>query len=170
MTSALVGIITAYVALAVLLLGLCLYSKWPVWIKAGAIIVTCFFYYATYLSLQSLLGWPTQSDLPGEFIMLAGKVEEPDEESESSGAIYLWALSLNGDYLYGMPRAYKIPYSKPLHNQVSEANKKLRRGVVQIGKSENIIVHKPGIGQTWFEEHIQRVSIYDLPDPELPDK
>ena len=170
MTATLIGLITAYVALAVLLLGLCLYSKWHVWVKVGAIVVTSFFYYATYMSLQNLLGWPTQSDLPGEFIMIAGKIAEPDENDESDGAIYIWALSLDGDYVADAPRAYKMPYSKDLHNQVSEANKMIRRGVTQIGRSENITVHKPTAGQTWLDERMQRVIIYDLPDPELPDK
>ena len=170
MTEALIGITSAYIALAILLLGLCLYSAWPLWIKTAAIIVTGLFYYATYISLGSLLGWPAQADLPSEFIMLAGKIEEPKEESNSRGAIYIWALSLDGDYTSDTPRAYRVPYSKPLHNQVAEANKKIRRGVTQIGKSENILVHKPAVGQTWFEERMQRVIIYDLPDPELPDK
>lgn len=170
MSGALIGIISAYVALAILLLGLSVYSRWSLWVKISAIVLTGFFYYATYLSLEDLLGWPTQSDLPSEFIMLAGKIEEPDETADTDGAIYIWALALRGDRLYDTPRAYELPYSKPLHNQVSEANKKIRRGVTQIGKSENIVVHKPIVGQNWFEERIQRVTIYDLPDPELPDK
>ena len=170
MNTALIAIVTAYIALAVLLLGLCLYSKWSVWIKAGAIVLTGFFYYATYFSLQGLLGWPTQVNLPGEFIMLAGKVEEPNEKTKEEGAVYLWALPLDEEKIKGMPRSYIVPYSKSLHNQVTKANKRLRRGIPQVGKLQNAIIPKPGIGQDLLVETMQRIDISDFPDPELPDK
>ena len=170
MSAALIAIVTAYVALAVLLLGLCLYSRWPVWVKGGAIVLTGFFYYATYFSLQGLLGWPTQTDLPVEFILLAGKVEEPAEQNKDGGAVYLWALPLDEEKIKGMPRAYRMPYSKSLHNKVAAANKRLRRGIPQVGKLKNVIVPQPGMGRTLLVEPTQRIDIYDFPDPELPDK
>jgi len=170
MNAALIGIIVAYAALAVLLLMLCLYTKWLVWVKAATIVLVSTFYYVSYMSLEGFLGWPANAGLPDEFVLLAGKVEEPNDSLDREGAVYLWALPLDDGSTDGTPRAYELPYDKSLHNQISEATKRLRRGIAQVGKRENLAVKNPAAGQALFAQHIEQITIYDLPDPELPDK
>ncbi len=170
MSGAVVGITVAYIALAVLLLSLNIYSRWPAWVKLSAIVVTGAFYYVTYLSLEGLGGWPARASLPQEFVMLSGRVEEPDKRTGSEGRVYLWALSFDEERASDVPRAYSLPYSRRLHKEVGEAAKRLRRGVVQLGKVEEVAAKTQTGEQTWLDERVRRIVIYDLPDPELPEK
>jgi len=171
MSGAIVGITVAYMALAVLLLSLNIYSRWPAWVKVGAVALTGLLYYVTYISLESFLGWPARAALPQKFMMLAGSIDEPDEETGSRGAIHIWAVSLEDDRLGSEPRAYRAPYSRQLHEQVGAAMKQLRDGIVQVGEVEEGVRRRAGgIARLWAEDETSRILIYDLPDPELPDK
>ena len=170
MNSAVFGIVIAYVALAVLLLSLNVYSRWPAWVKFSAVVVTGVLYYVTYVSLEGVRGWPSMSVLPEKFVMLSGYVEEPDKRTGSEGQVYLWALSLGKDRANGTPRAYRLPYSLRLHKEVAEAGKRLRRGVAQIGRVEEPSLQLQPGEQAWLDERAERIVIYDLHDPELPEK
>ena len=171
MSGAIIGITVAYVALAVLLLSLNIYSRWPPWIKIGAVVLTGALYYVTYVSLESFLGWPARASLPQKFMMLAGSIDEPDEETGSRGAIYIWAVSLERDRRADNPRAYRVPYSRRLHEQVGAAKKQLRNGIVQVGEvEEGSMKRARGLASLWSDDSTVRIVIYDLPDPELPDK
>ena len=86
MTLGITGIIAAYILLAVLLLSINLYSKWPWQLKAGAIVITSAFYVITYFSFPALLGWPTTQDPPAQFRLLAAHVEQPDKEPDDAFA------------------------------------------------------------------------------------
>ena len=172
MTTAIIGITIAYIALAALLLNLNLYSRWPAWVKISAIVVVSALYYITYISLQNFLGWPTKTELPDQFIMLSARVDEPNKQKSDDGAVYLWLLPLNNEGIaYSSPRSYKVPYSPMLHQEINRAQKQLRREIVQIGKVENMAAtaSKLAPGSVFYEEN-KRIIIYDLPDPELPDK
>ncbi len=170
MSNAVFGITVAYVALAVLLLSLNVYSRWPTWVKLSAIVLTGTLYYVTYLSLEGLGGWPAQSALPKEFVMLSGYVKEPDKIKNSEGEVYLWVLSLERERVSSAPRGYRLPYSPLLHREIEEAGKRLRQGIKQLGKTEMVRSNTQEGEQTWLDEHIERIVIYDLPDPELPEK
>lgn len=171
MSGAIVGITVAYVALAVLLLSLNIYSRWPPWVKIGAVALTGLLYFVTYTSLESFLGWPARAALPQKFMMLAGSIDEPDEETGSRGVIHIWAVSLEDDRLGSEPRAYRVPYSRQLHGQVGAAMRQLRDGIVQVGEVEEGVRRRAsGIARLWVEDEVSRILIYDLPAPELPDK
>lgn len=170
MNGAVVGITVAYVALAVLLLSLNVYSRWPAWVKLSAVVLTGALYYVTYLSLEGLSGWPARSSLPKEFVMLSGYVKEPDKTSGDEGRVYLWVLSLEKERVSSAPRAYHLPYSPLLHREIEEAGKRLRRGIKQLGKTETVKGKVQEGERTWIDEHVERIVIYDLPDPELPEK
>ncbi len=170
MSGATFGITVAYVALAVLLLSLNVYSRWPAWIKLSAIVLTGALYYVTYLSLEGLSGWPVRGSLPKEFVMLSGYVKEPSKASGDKGEVYLWVLSLEKERVSSAPRGYHLPYSPLLHREIEEAGKRLRRGIKQLGKTETIKTQAQEGDQTWIDEHVERIVIYDLPDPELPEK
>lgn len=171
MSAGVVGITVAYVALAVLLLSLNVYSRWPAWVKIGAVALTGALYYVTYTSFGSFLGWPAQAPLPQKFMMLAGSIDEPNEETGERGAIYIWAVSLARDRLDDDPRAYRVAYSRQLHEQVGAAKKQLRNGIVQVGEVEQVSAKRArGLASLWSDDNVARITIYDLPDPELPDK
>ncbi len=170
MSGAALGITVAYVALAVLLLSLNVYSRWPAWVKLSAVVVTGALYYVTYASFEGLKGWPVKAALPEKFVMLSGYVEEPDKRTGSAGQVYLWTLSLGEDHASDTPRAYRLPYSPRLHKEVGDAGKRLRRGVAQIGRVEETRTRLQPGEQTWLDERSERIVIYDLHDPELPEK
>ena len=171
MSAAVVGVTVAYVALAVLLLSLNIYSRWPAWVKIGAVALTGVLYYVTYASFGSFLGWPAHAALPQKFMMLAGSIDEPDEKTGARGAIYIWAVSLDRDRPADSPRAYRVAYSRRLHEQVGAAKKQLRNGIVQVGEVEEVSAKRArGLASLWSDDSVSRIVIYDLPDPELPDK
>ena len=170
MSAATLGISVAYVALAVLLLSLNVHSRWPVWVKISAVIVTGALYYVTYVSFENIKGWPAKAALPEKFVMLSGYVKEPGKRAGSEGYIYLWALSLGEDRAGDAPRAYRLPYSPRLHKEVATAAKRQRRGIAQIGRVEEPAPQPLSGDQNWLDELAERIVIYDLNDPELPEK
>ena len=170
MSNAVFGITVAYVALAVLLLSLNVYSRWPAWVKLSAIVLTGTLYYVTYLSVEGLSGWPARNALPKEFVMLSSYVKEPDKTKNSEGEVYLWVLPLEKEHASSAPRGYRLPYSPLLHREIEEAGKRLRRGIKQLGKTEMVKGKVQEGEQTWLDGHVERIVIYDLPDPELPEK
>ena len=171
MTTSIIGITVAYTVLAVLVLNLNFYSRLPIWIKAGAILLTTALYFVTYLSLQGFTGWPTQNHLPDEFVVLSAHTEEPDKTTGTKGSIYLWILAREGNSTLNQPRAYRLPYSRELHTEIDQAVRQLNFGVTQLGKMESIPLRGQGTPQaSLLEEYTKRIKIQDLPSPELPDK
>jgi len=122
--------VAGYVVMAVLLLSLNLTSRWRWWIKGGAIIVTGLFFFATYLSIVSLLGWPAGQDrLPTKFALLSTHIVEPDPFTGDEGAIYLWVEALDEDnFVTGQPRAVRLVYSEPQAENVEDAQGLLDQG------------------------------------------
>jgi|SRR5690606_2211400 hypothetical protein len=171
MTLGLVGLISAYVLVALLLLSVNLYSAWRWQVKAAVTVVTSAFYIVTYLSLPPLLGWPVTQDLPEKFRLLGVYVQQPDKVADTEGAIYFWvtdAAELGGE---PEPRAYRLPYSPALHEAALGAAAKLAKGVAQLGE-----VKDPEGGVRPLDNPNRQgqvsapVRFYDVPDPLLPDK
>lgn len=134
MTIAILALVVGYVLLAVLVLAVSLYARVHWGLKAGVIVLVSVFYPITYLSLMSLLGWPTSQPLPERFRLVAAQVYEPDKQLRTTGAIYLWAASFAERAGRVTPRAYELPYSEELHTKVAEATKSLQKGVAQMGE------------------------------------
>lgn len=121
------GLVAAYVALAVLLLSLHLYSNWSWWVKGAATLLLAGFYFVTYSSFPQLLGWPTPYDPPKRLYLIGIDIAEPDY-------VYLWARDLDQGLGLTTPRAYRLPYSKLLHREAEEAGHKLRKRIPVIGE------------------------------------
>jgi hypothetical protein len=135
--TAVIGLVAAYVVLAVLLLSLNLTSLWRWWIKGAAIIVTTLFFGVTFQTLNGLMGWPTRQKLPTRFTMVWSLVVEPDKKTNSPGCIYLWAEELDGNNVpSSTPRSYQLPYSDALARQIAGAQEKRDRGVEVMGRLE----------------------------------
>ena len=177
-----IELIAAYVVLAAILLSIALWNRVRWWIKAATIVVTFGFFFISFASVRQILGWPTSAEMPDRFELVWAFVQEPDEATQSSGAIYVWAMTLPGDgpvdqaelYMPGAidtrvkadqrPRAYIAPYTRYLHQQVEAAKIRMVDGVRQIGVTDRK-PKKPG------EDAPQsQFSFYDRPDPILPPK
>ena len=121
------GLVTAYVALAALLLGLNLHSAWSWPLKSGANLLVVALCWVTYTSWPALLGWPVEEDVPELFYLHAALVEEPDR-------IYFWGTDIERGLGRTVPRAFAVRYTPTLHDRVDKATRKLRKGLPVIGQ------------------------------------
>ena len=166
------GLITAYVLLAVLLLGIGLRSGWSWKIKSAAIIVTTAFYLVTYFSYPRLLGWPTQEQPPPRFRLLSAYVERPDQQRNVSGAIYLWLTGIDDLSTPAIPRAYRFAYSVKLHERVRKATSNLNKGIAQLGEFKDGEDEGTALDKNVSGSGANSVNIifYDLPDTLFPER
>ena len=158
-----------YVALAFLLLVLCLATRWPLWVKAGMVAAVTASYFVAQAAFQGMLGWPAPAAPPEKFVLLAVVVEEPDKEKKQKGALYVWVNALRDNKPVQEPRAYKLPYARDLHALLGEAMKKSRQGVSQIGSTEPPAA---GSGNSWLRNAADpklKIRISDAPSPQLPE-
>jgi hypothetical protein len=195
MTTTLLAISAAYVALSVLLLAVGLTSPLRWWVKAAAIMVSSVFFVEVFFATQSLRGWPGTGRLPGKFQLLWTRVVEPDPKIHDAGAIYLWVEQVDENNVpTGTPRSYQLGYSKPLEEKVLKARDEIMSGNPQEGTAEDIEENQPPPGdmanlpenpnqsQTStpnnvdltklgaLPEHMQNVVFNPMPRPLLPPK
>ena len=172
MNETILALALAYVAIAALLAELLIYSRWKVWVKVGCIILVTALYFVNYQALRGLMGWPTTTDLPARFLLLASSVTEPDKTTGEKGVIHLWASSLEGDYPAKEPRAYELPYTQLLHGQLEDALKNMRKGVLQLGEATTVDKDGNQVPRdtSRFAQQQQALEFYNLPDRKLPEK
>jgi len=159
-----------YVVVAVLLLVLCLATGWRRWIKVLMVGVVTLTYFVANYTFEDMQGWPTPRMLPEKFIIVSAVIEEPNKERGVDGAIYLWATGLEGNRPGGAPRSYKLPYVKDTHTQLTEAQRKSRQGIRQIGSVERA---GGGSGSSWFKVNVDnklKLKVSDAPAARLPEK
>ncbi len=166
------GLTVAYVFVALLLLGILLYSRWGWPVKAAATVTTAAFCLISYASIPKLLGWPIAHNPPQKFLLHAAYIQQPDKLSKRKGTINLWLTDAQDLARGGVPRAYQFPYTAPLHEVVINATAKISKGVPQMGEfkdphtSSIAGLHDPaGADQTSAP-----VTFFDIPDPLFPDK
>ena len=161
--------ILVFVAFALLLALALVYSNWPNWLKGLlALSVSCFYFFG-FGAVHSLLGIPSTDALPERFVMLAALVDEP--RGKFPGALYVWVTPIEEGKSFLQPRAYKLPYTRALHEQISDGMRKGREGVPQMGTAE-IKQQGNGKGTSWLNpgSDEQEVKIMDLPTPQVPEK
>jgi hypothetical protein len=131
---ALAGVVGAYAAVALLLLGLNLASLWRWQIKGGAIVVTSGLFIGTYVAIVAMLGWPTEDHLPARAIFLATRIVEPEKVTGDPGVIFVWLQGVDKLNLpVGEPRAYKLAYSRTVAEEVVKAQRMRFSGRQVIG-------------------------------------
>ena len=81
----------------------------------------------TYVTIQGLLGYPTESIKKGKFILISSAVKEPDW-------VYYWVIYEGEED----PIAYKLPYTKPEHQKQEKANEQMKQGEVIAGEMTDI--------------------------------
>lgn len=170
MSETVLSIIAGYTVIGALLLVMCLQTRYAAWIKTVAIVVVAGFYFFTYEALLDVLGWPTRSAMPERFQLLSSWITEPDKKAGSKGSIEIWAVRLGDDGPDLHPRAYRLDYDQTLHQELDEANRQMRNGLIQIGRSEPGMSDPDAADSNRFADVRQRLSFSDLPDPELPEK
>src|ERR1700716_6903 len=139
MTSTVLAISAAYVVVCVLLLTLGLSSRFAWWVKAAAIVVTSVFVGEVFFATKGLLGWPRTGQLPARFQLLWVRVVEPDLKSSNPGAIYLWIEEVDENNVPdGVPRSYRLPYSRPLADKSAKARSEIMSGKPQQGSAEDL--------------------------------
>jgi hypothetical protein len=86
-------------------------------------------------------GWPTSKTPPEESVLVWGVIHEPGDLGKGDpGCIYVWLIPMDGsgaDEPKGTPRAFRLPYSRGLHEAVQggmERAKEGRPGVLKRGQ------------------------------------
>ena len=166
------GLIAAYVLVALLLVGVTLFTSFSWRVKAILIVMVSAFYLVTYHSFPPLLGWPTDADLPKRFNLVAIYVQEPDKTTGDAGTIFLWATDLENGPSRAEPRAYRVPFNGDLHAKVVEAGTKMRKGLPQLGEivDENLGPNARPTDESRGGQKTVDIEFFDLPDPLFPEK
>jgi hypothetical protein len=165
-TAAVLGLVIAYLLLAILLLSLNLRSAWRWHIKAVAILVTSLFFVLTFVTIQAMLGWPTESEPPSSFRLHAALVQEPQHRAGRQGRIYLWLSPNHAEGApAGPPRAYALPYSRALHQAVARAQARLEEGLAVEGETS-----RGGRNEQRFGRNSLQIDLFDAPVAALPPK
>jgi hypothetical protein len=193
MTGTVLAISIAYVVMGLVLLGMGLTSRFAWWVKAIAIIVTSVFFIEVFYATKGLLGWPATEKLPQRFQLLWARAVEPDAKVGDRGSIYLWIEEIDENNVpSGVPRAYRLPYSRPLSDRVSKARDQIMKGNPQQGSAEDlpeagtqqeikVDAKQPGqqaqeggvvidADQAKLLQQAQRVEFGAMPLPTLPPK
>jgi hypothetical protein len=140
MTATLLAVSAAYVVMGVLLLSVGLTARIIWWVKAGAIVLTSFFFVEVFFASKGLLGWPATGALPPKFQLLWSRVVEPDLKLGNPGAIYLWVEEVDENNVpSGLPRSYRLPYSLKLAERTNKARDEIMAGNPQEGIAEDLL-------------------------------
>jgi hypothetical protein len=173
MTASILLITVCYAALALLIIALCLYSRWSFWIKTALIVAAVVFSIFTFDTLQALMGYPsTQARMPERFVFHYAIAAEPSKSSGEKGTIFIWATALSKDGPAREPRAYQVPYEKELNKQLSESMKRGQGGTTQLGVVNDSPEREGSNNVMRYISTIktQRIRMQDMPDPALPEK
>jgi hypothetical protein len=156
-------IAVGFVLLGALLLWLVIGGRGAWWLKLGAIVATCAFTFAVWSALGSFSGWATDATPPARALVVSSTVDEPR-------AIYVWLIAPTKPGLLGYraekaePRAYRLPYSRELHEEIDRGTALARRGQpVELSRRE---VEGSGGGRRTRLV----VRAYRLPPQSLPRK
>lgn len=164
------AIVAAYVVVALLLLLLSLFSRWPWQVKAaliGGVTAACV---AVYLTLPALLGWPTDRAVPKRFGLLAVYIQEPDRRTGEAGGVFFWATDLD-PAADQRPRAYRLPFSLGLKSVMQEGQGKLKQNIPQIGEAEpDDEVHGVPSDRQQLGQKSVKIKLRDMPPAGPPSK
>ena len=147
------GLSIAYALLGVLLLAVCVFTKAPWPVKAGAVALTSAFYILGFFSTRSLLGWSSVDPLPPRFKLLSARIVEPHSLEGEPGAIHLWVEEIDDDNRpSGMPRAYRLPYNSMLAEKTEKAIGASAAGRPQGGRTADFGNGEGGVAEAAARE------------------
>lgn len=168
MTFPLLLVCASFLVLGFLLLSLNLRSAWPWPLKAAAIVVTGTAAVMLFVAVTGMLGWPTEAFPPARFTLHGSLVREPDkgrpEMAFGSGAIFLWlSPPRDADGRPEPPRAFALPYSRELHEQVARAKARLDAGRPVEGRTRRD-------GHGLLDHRRPVIELFEAPVARLPEK
>ena len=99
-------------------------------IKLIIVLISGFFYIFHFNTLQSNMGWPVSQTVPDNFELLSWVIEEPNISQQKKGRIFIWTKQANHEE----PRAFKLKYTRNLHEQLNKAGARLEEGYKQLGQ------------------------------------
>ena len=167
MAEGIIGLAASFLLLIALILWLIILSKGKFWvIKSIVISIATLFSIVVLLSLKDFIGWPSKSTLPQEFQLHWAIIDEPDKIKNTEGAIYMWVTELDKENK-GLPRAYKINYTRKNHEEIVQGLISLGDGIQQKGEKVKV---KENIDIDEDLSNLQEIVIYELPKPLLPEK
>ena len=169
MAEGIIGLSASFLVLVALILWLIILSKGKLWkIKSIIITLSTLFSIVVLLSLKDFIGWPSKSKLPQEFQLHWAIIDEPDKIKNTEGSIYMWITTLDRDNKSkGLPRAYKIDYTRKNHEEIMKGLISLGDGIQQKGEKVKV---KENIDIEEDLSNLQEIVIYELPKPLLPEK
>jgi len=173
MSATILILVSGYVIIALLLTIFCLQTRYHWGLKAVMIVVVSLFYSLNYFSMLGILGWPTEQELPDNFRLVAAQVIEANKLTGTEGAVYIWATPFDKTLGLTTPRAYQIPYSETLHQQLSGAVEKQKQGITQIGrkkKAESAGLPSASTQKAKSVPNTLEIEFYNLPETNLPEK
>ena len=167
MAEGIIGLAASFLLLVALILWLIILSKGKFWvIKSIVITIATLFSIVVLLSLKDFIGWPSKSTLPQEFQLHWAIIDEPDKIKNTEGAIYMWVTELDKENK-GLPRAYKINYTRKNHEEIMKGLISLGDGIQQKGEK---VKSKENIDIDEDLSNLQEIVIYELPKPLLQEK
>ena len=169
MAEGIIGLSASFLLLVSLILWLIILSKGKFWIiKSIVITAATIFSIIVLLSLKDFIGWPSKSKLPQEFQLHWAIIDEHNKNKNTEGAIYMWITKLDKkNKNKGLPRAYKIKYTRKNHEEIMKGLIALGDGVQQKGKMVKV---EEDIDIEEDLSNLQEIEIYELPKPLLPEK
>lgn len=171
MTGSVLLLIVCYALLALLVLALCLYTRWSFVVKTVAIVLVTGFYFVAYDALTGMLGYPTPGKLPQRFVFHSAMIVEPNKQTGDKGAMYLWATAIGREGPTGQPRAYVVEYDKDASKMLTESNRRSKDGIVQIGQVlEDVPTEGTSAVGAFLAAGKQKFKVNDTPEPALPEK
>ena len=159
MSMAMLGLVSGFKLVVVILLLLLLKTGYNVKIKLMLVLLVSAFYWIQYESLLQYTGWPSQDDLPVKFILIASEVQEPNPKTGDAGFMYWWVRDSADPQ--APPRAYELPYRQALHKESTEVLEQQKKGAQFVGKKMKSSGGSEGIGIGF--EKINKSDIYKKP-------
>ncbi len=158
-----ITLITAYVIPIAILTWVWLGIRGKLAIKLFITACLPLIYVLHWQGLQDHLGWPAEQKLPEKFVLLAADIIEPGQREGEEAAIYLWIKAAGTK----SPRAYRLAYSRDLHQMLYEVRQRMKEGKRQMG----IMREGKRVGDSGTPVgHGQRLEFMDAPRNTLPAK
>lgn len=149
-------------------------AKGDWWLKIAMIVLLTGTGVEVWKALDSYAGWPTGDRMPSQAILISAVVREPNPRTHDPGAIYVWTRPLTAPSkdLFderpdgNEPRAYRLPYSREMHEQLMQAMQAMAQGrMIGIGRPSD----RPG-GNGPQQIDGDDLQLYELPPPDPPRK
>lgn len=145
------GIPLTFIIITALILWAIIGGKGWWWLKAIMVIGTFLFGVVLWHSLETLEGWPTEEPMPEKFEIKWIVVEEPNMKTGEKGEILVWSKNMTEDYKTASspipllhnkeqsddPRLHRLPYSREMHKQAQDIQKKIAFGGKYYGEMKD---------------------------------